>query len=161
MKDATCAIAGHIPIDGTAISSMFLRTNRNGRRVLYLAGPSRRALLAVDVSAPAHPIELEPIRYPANAVAGMNTTLGTDTLLVDAATNESAGLTTARTVSLLDLSAPGSLSICLQFKNVTTYLMDDSHDLLYIANDRGLWIVHYKGLPDAGSKIWEQSFESR
>jgi hypothetical protein len=162
VNNPSCAVIGRLPLDSPAISTMFLRTDRStGHQLLYLLGSSQRALLTVDVSAPARPIALEPVPYPENVVAGITRTIGTNTLLVDHAANELMGRPNARKVSLLELSASGHPTVCLQFENVTAYLLDESRDLVYFANDHGLSIVHYKGPADEAVKIWEQSLQSR
>jgi hypothetical protein len=161
VHNSSCAVIGRLALDSPAISTMFLRTDRTGHQLLYLLGSSQRAFLAMDVSTPARPIALEPVPYPDNVVAGITRTIGTNTLLVDHAATKVMGRPNARTVSLLELSASGHPTVCLQLENVTAYLLDESRDLVYFANDHGLSIVHYKGPADEAIKIWEQSFQSR
>ncbi len=46
-----------------------------------------------------------------------------------------------RTVNVLDLSDPANPRAILSFSGVTSTLNDEAHNLVYITNSEGLWIV--------------------
>ena len=49
--------------------------------------------------------------------------------------------TPAESLELVDLSDPGNPRMVESFSGVTSILTDDARDLIYIANNEGLWIL--------------------
>ena len=49
-----------------------------------------------------------------------------------------------QSVRVLDLSDPANPRTLQSFSGVTSILADDEHNLIYIANNEGLWILRHE-----------------
>jgi hypothetical protein len=63
------------------------------------------------------------------------------------------------TLKVLDLSNPANPRTILTFSGVTSTLADDAHNLVYITNGEGLWIVKHQPEQTMSSTIRSCSSE--
>jgi hypothetical protein len=61
--------------------------------------------------------------------------------LAEAPDSTTETVSRTETLKVLDLSDPANPRTVLTFSGVTSSLADDAHNLVYIANGEGLWIL--------------------
>ncbi len=156
-------VVAHIPLNSAATVQMFTRRDGKGRLYLYALHPAGEAVSVVDITDAARPALVTQVAYPGPTGYGNVQTIGTNTALVEIADPAAAPANSlpAKTLALLDISNPAAPHITLRFAGVTAVSRDDSRNLLFIANNEGLWIVRHYEPPDIGVRAWEDFVSAR
>jgi hypothetical protein len=137
-------VVAHIPLPGAPASQMFLQ-QRSGKQYLYVDQGSNQGYTIVDVSHPTQPSVVKHVDQ------GKLEVVGNSLALSEAPEGESKpdseSKTIARssrpseTVKMLDLSDPTNPRTIESFSGVTSVLADRGRNLVYIANNDGLYVV--------------------
>lgn len=136
-------IVAHIPLSGSPTSQMDLQEN-GARQYLYIAANSNEGLTIVDVTNPNQPKVIKRLAWPNEASTGRLQMVSGGLALAEGSEGHSAAVDSppsTRTVKVLDLSDPANPRTVLSFSGVTSTLDDDAHNLVYITNGEGLWIL--------------------
>jgi hypothetical protein len=122
-------VVGHVNIEGGNVTRMLL-VKRNGKEYLVLGLDSSAQVAMVDVSDPRRPQNLD-AAAPSPGKRSTELNVVADTLSV-------FGKSETATPASADPKEIRSLS------GVTTFLIDNTHGLIYAANNDGVWIVKTK-----------------
>jgi LVIVD repeat len=136
-------VVAHVPLAGSPTNQMNLQEN-GGKQYLYIGANSNQGLTVVDVTNPGQPNVVTRIAWPNQASSGRLQLVSGGLGLAEGPVSGSMAVDPApstRTVKVLDLSDPANPRVVLSFSGVTSTLNDEAHDLVYITNSEGLWIV--------------------
>lgn len=137
------AVIAHLPLEGSPASQMFLRV-QDGAQYLYLGQASRGGLSVIDVTDPNQPSLARRVAWQDDAFSGELQMVGSSLALAEApAISCAEPASRTGTLKVLDLSDPENPRTILSFSEVTSTLVDDARNLVYITNTRGLWIVKH------------------
>jgi hypothetical protein len=137
------AVVAHVPLAASPTNQMDLQEN-DGKQYLYIGANSNQGVTIVDVTNPGQPNVVRRLAWPNQASIGRLQLVSGGLALAEGA---DSGLMAAdpmpstRTVKVLDLSDPANPRVLLSFSGVTSTLNDEAHNLVYITNGEGLWIV--------------------
>jgi len=136
-------ILAHLALSGGPASQMFLR-EQNGKEYLLIRQTSEAGVTVVDVTKPTRPNIVKRTTWPNGTSSGNLEIVGGGLALEE--TPEPTGRTlmssnSKETVQILDLNEPTSPTVLESFSGVTSILNDGVHNLLYITNGDGLWIL--------------------
>jgi hypothetical protein len=137
-------VIAHLPLEGGSVNQMFLR-EQGGIQYLYLGESSKDGLAIVDVTKPNQPSIIKHMAWPNERSTGRLQLVGDRLALAE--TPDSAMAETVSqtgTLTLIDLSDPANPRTIQSFSGVTGTLADDARNLVYIANNEGLWILKHK-----------------
>lgn len=134
-------VTAHVPVRDGPITRFFSTTHYS-QHYLYVEHGAAHAVTLIDITDPAKP------RVIADLSAGMPQ--GSGGLLAVAGT---AALTSdapsaiatpqpAQTIRIFNFSDPLHPQVVQEFKNVSTIAQDTPHSLFFLANDKGVWILH-------------------
>jgi len=136
-------VIAHLPLPGAPASNLFVQEH-GGKQYLYIEQASKEGFTIVDVTKPNQPNVIKRMAWPNEAAAGKLQLVG-DGLALAAARDGDSGTVGAasptESVRLLDLSDPANPRTLQSFSGVTSVLADDARNLIYIANNEGLWIL--------------------
>jgi hypothetical protein len=154
-------VVAHVPLPGASVSKMFLQEH-GGNQYLYLQQPSEEGFTIVDVTKPYLPSVVNRVNLANKAPgetlqmigAGLSITeapgAGTERSRAELASAKEEGTLDggiggdpAQFVRLLDLSNPANPRTLQTFDAVSSILLDDGQNLIYIANSEGLWILRH------------------
>lgn len=138
------AVIAHLELDGTSVGQMSLR-DEGGTQYLYLGQNSKDGVAIVDVSKPSQPSIVKHMAWPDQASTGKFKMVGGGLALAEArntATAEAAPR--AETLTVMDLSDAANPRTILSFSGVTSSLVDEAHNLVFITNSEGLWILKHQ-----------------
>jgi hypothetical protein len=136
-------VVAHVPLAGSAANQMDLQDN-GGKQFLYIAANSNQGVTVVDVTNPGQPNVVKRLAWPNQASSGRLQLVSGGLGLAEGPDNGSMAadpVPSTRTVKILDLSDPANPRSVLSFSGVTSTLNDEAHNLVYITNGEGLWIV--------------------
>jgi hypothetical protein len=141
----------HLPLDGMQVNQMFVERLDNNKVYLYLQRPSKQAFAVVDVTNPDKPelLSREVLQEPAGSQVqppADGSVLGI--AFIPEGSPASPSLDTeplpTETVQFLDMSDPENVTSVKTITGVTSVYADEAHELMYLVNEEGLWIVrHY------------------
>jgi len=141
----------HLPLDGMHVNEMFVESLDNNKVYLYLHRPSKETFAVVDVTNPHKPVLLS--RDALQETAGSEVQPpAAGSVLALAFIPESSPASPSvgteplptETVKFLDMSDPNNVTSVKTITGVTSVYADDAHELVYLVNEEGLWIVrHY------------------
>jgi hypothetical protein len=136
-------LIAHLVLPGGPPSQIFLR-EQNGKKYLLIRQISEAGVTVVDVTKPTQPNIVKRTTWSNDTSSGNLEIVGGDLTLEE--TPESTGRTlmssnSKETVQILDLTDPTSPTVLESFSGVTSILNDAMHNLLYITNGDGLWIL--------------------
>jgi hypothetical protein len=140
--EPAAAVIGHIAIEGPPATKMFLQQD-NSKEFLYIDQGTKQGYTVVDVTKPSKPsivnhMESGQLRImPGDVGIAVSSDSDTKTVTRSHPPTES--------VKLLDLSDPAHPKTVQSFTGVTAVLRDDSHNLVYLTNNDGLWILKHMG----------------
>ncbi len=161
------SVIAHLPLPGTAVSQLLLR-QQSSKEYLYIQQTAKEGFTVVDVTQPEHPNVVTNVTLPGKGSDEKLEMLGGGVALAETPDSSAAGgtqhqlslekpqagggTTVARTesVRVLDLSDPKNPRTLQTFDGVTKVLADDIHNLIYITNSEGLWILRHN--PNQESK---------
>jgi hypothetical protein len=142
-SEQPATVVAHLALSGAPASEMLLDEN-SGKQYLYIGANSKEGLTVVDVTKPGQPNVIRRLAWPNEASSGTLQMVSGGLALAEGPDSDSVAATppaSARTVKVFDLNDPANPRVVLGFSGVTSTLADDAHNLIYIANGDGLWIL--------------------
>lgn len=142
-SEQPATVVAHVPLAGSPTNQMDLQGNA-GKQYLYIGANSNQGLTVVDVTNPGQPNVVRRLAWPNQASTGRLQLVSGGLGLAEGADSGSMAadpMPSTRTVKVLDLSDPTNPRVVLSFSGVTSTLNDEAHNLVYITNSEGLWIV--------------------
>jgi hypothetical protein len=136
-------IIAHLVLSGGPASQMFLR-EQNGNEYLLIRQTSEAGVTVIDVTKPSHPSIVKRTTWPNDTSTGNLEIVGGGLALEETPEPTGHTVTTSNSkeiVQILDLSDATNPVLLESFSGVTSVLNDAVHNLVYIANNDGLWIV--------------------
>jgi hypothetical protein len=133
-------VIAHITLPGTAVRQMFLQ-HHDGKQYLYLQQGAH--FTVVDVTNPNNPSIVERVASRGGLEwiqSGLALTLAPE----KASTNQQPSTVSTQVVNVMDFGDPKHPRIIQTFGGVTSILPDDSRELIFIANNEGLWVLSHK-----------------
>ena len=145
--DVPATVIAHLPLPQPTGSQMFLQKD-NGKNYLYVQQASKQGFMIVDVTKPDLPSLLKHSAEVSQATAGSLEMVSPDIAIASAPEKKPSTLTSSnhptQTIRLLDLSDPRKPTVVEEFNGVTSVLPDGGHNLIYLTNNEGLWILSYR-----------------
>ncbi|MGD0931117.1 MAG: hypothetical protein ABR902_10740 [Candidatus Korobacteraceae bacterium] len=145
--DVPATVIAHLPLPQATGSQMFLQKD-NGKSYLYVQQASKQGFMIVDVTKPDLPSLLKHSAEVSQATAGSLEMVSPDIAIASAPEKKPSTLTSSKyptqTIRLLDLSDPRKPTVVEEFNGVTSVLPDGGHNLIYLTNNEGLWILSYR-----------------
>lgn len=138
------SVIAHLPLPGVSVSQLVLQ-QYGSKQYLYVEELSKKGFEIVDVTKPAQPDVIRSEAWPDEASTEKLQMVPGRLALAEApetATTEPVSRT--ETLKVLDLSNPANPRTILTFSGVTSTLADDAHNLVYITNSDGLWILNHQ-----------------
>ncbi len=142
-SDQPATVVAHVPLAGSPANQMNLQEN-GGKQYLYIGANSNQGLTVVDVTNPGQPNIVRRLAWPNQASSGRLQLVSGGLGLAEGPDSGSMAadpMPSTRTVNVLDLNDPANPRAVLSFSGVTSTLNDEAHNLVYITNSEGLWIV--------------------
>ena len=115
-----------------------------GKQYLYISANSSQGVTVVDVTNPSQRNVIRQLAWPNQASSGRLQLVSGGLALAEGPDSGSMAtdpVPSTRTVKVLDLRDPANPRAILSFSGVTSTLNDEAHNLVYITNSEGLWIV--------------------
>jgi len=144
--DVPATVIAHLPLPQATGSQMLLQKEK-GRHYLYVQQAGKQGFMIVDVTQPEKPSLLKRTAESNQSTAGNLRMVAPDVAIAEAPEKTPTTLTSSNrpteTVRVLDLSDPRNPKTLETFYNVTSLLPDGGHDLIYLTNNEGLWILRY------------------
>jgi hypothetical protein len=159
------SVVAHLPLPGAPVSQIFLQEH-GGKQYLYIQQTSETGFTIVDVTEPYRPNVVNRVNLPSKASGETLLMVGAGLAIAEApgAGTESAhnkpapakgegtlgggiGGDPAQFIRLLDLSDPANPRALQTFDTVSSILLDDGQNLIYITNSEGLWILRHNVPP--------------
>lgn len=144
--DIPATVIAHLALPQATGSQMLLQ-KEDGKQYLYVQQAVKQGFMVVDVSKPEKPNLLKRAPEANQATAGNLEMVTPDVAIAEAPEKTPATLTSSshptETVRVLDLSDPRNPKTLETFTKVTSLLPDGGHNLLYLTNNEGLWILRY------------------
>lgn len=158
-------VVAHLPLPGAPVSQIFLQ-GQGGMQYLYIQQASEEGFIIVDVTQ-YRPNVVNRVKLPNEASGETLQMVGVGLAIAEApgaAGAESArnnltpakgegtlgggtGGDQAQFVRLLDLNDPANPRTLQTFDTVSSILLDDGQNLIYITNSEGLWILRHNVPP--------------
>ena len=144
--DVPATVIAHLPLPQAAGNQMLLQ-KENGKQYLYVQQAAKQGFMVVDVSKPEKPNLLKRTAESNQATSGNLEMVSPNVAIAEAPEKTPTTLTSSshptETVRVLDLSDPRNPKTLETFTKVTSLLPDGGHNLLYLTNNEGLWILRY------------------
>ena len=165
----SATVVAHLPLSGAPVSQLFMQEHA-GKQYLYIQHASEEGFTIVDVTKPFRPNVINRVNLP-NKPSGEQLQMvgaglaiaeaqdaGPDSArdalahakgegMVGGGTGGSTGSSPTQFVRLLDLSDPANPRTLQTFDVVSSILLDDGRNLIYITNRAGLWILSHNVPP--------------
>jgi len=142
-SEQPATVVAHVALSGAPASEMLLDEN-GGKQYLYIGANSKEGLTVVDVTKPDQPNVIKRLAWPNETSTGRLQMVRGGLALAEEPDSGSAADVpppSTRTVKVIDWSDPANPRTVLSFSGVTTTLADEAHNLVYITNGEGLWIL--------------------
>ena len=142
-SEQPATIVAHVPLSGSPANEINLQEN-GGKQYLYISAHSNQGVTIVDVTNPGQPNVVRRLAWPNQASSGRLQLVSAGLALAEEPDSGSIAadpVPSTRTVKILDSSDPANPRAILSFSGVTSTLNDEAHNLVYITNSEGLWIV--------------------
>ena len=153
------SVIAHLPIEGAPVSQLFVQ-EEGGKQYLYIRQASQSGYTIVDVSHANKPKIVkrdtsqlsngQRLQMIGGGIALSETpeSAGTGGVRHELAPAKAPAANSPQSLRVLDMSDPANPKTLQTFEGVTSVLADDSRDLIYIANNEGVWILrHVQGRP--------------
>jgi hypothetical protein len=137
------SVIAHLPLPGITVRQLDLRQNGN-KQYLYIEELSKIGFAIVDVTKPGQPDVIKSEAWPNEASVGKLQLVSGRLALAEAPDATTETVSRTETLKVLDLSDPANPRTILTFSGVTSTLADDEHNLVYITNGEGLWILKHQ-----------------
>ncbi|MGB8541504.1 MAG: hypothetical protein WCD49_07690 [Candidatus Acidiferrales bacterium] len=134
------SVVGHLPLPGITVSQLELQQH-GSKQYLYVEGVTKDGFAIVDVTKPGQPDVIKSEAWPDGAFTEKLQLVSGRLALVEAPDATMETVSRTETLKVLDLSDPANPRPVLTFSGVTSTLADDAHNLVYITNGEGLWIL--------------------
>ncbi len=138
--EPAAAVIGHVALTGPAASKMFLQQD-NSKQFLYIDQGARQGYIVVDVTKPSQPTIVQRVE------SGRVRVMPGDVGIAESPDSDARTVATSKppteSVKLLDLSDPAHPKTVQSFTGVTAVLRDDDHNLVYLTNNDGLWVLKH------------------
>jgi len=144
--DQPATVIAHLLMPGAPASQMFVREH-GGKQYLYIEQASKEGFTIVDVTKPNEPSVIKRVAWPNEASTGKLQMVGAGLALAtapDGGSGTVGGGYPTQSVRVLDLRDPANPRALQSFSGVTSILEDDGRNLIYIANNEGLWVLRLK-----------------
>jgi hypothetical protein len=149
-------VAGYLDLQGMPVKQI-LQQQRGEKGYLFLRRADKNAFAIVDVTNAAKPVLLDQNALPEPTGGNISLPPSRSALAIAFVPDRRSGSTAAasapgaanlptETVRLIDLSDPRHPNTVRTFEGVTSVAIDDSRKLVFLANNRGLWIVSHREL---------------
>ena len=140
-------VIAHLLLPGASASQMFVQEHGH-KQYLYIEQASKEGFTIVDVTKPSRPSVIRRVAWPNKASTGELQMVGGG-LALSAAPEQESGTVSGEvhstlSLTVLDLSDPANPRPLQSFSAVTSVLVDDTRNLIYITNSEGLWILRHK-----------------
>jgi hypothetical protein len=155
-------VVAHLPLPRGSVSQIFLQ-GHGSKQYLYIQQASEEGFTIVDVTKPNRPNVVNRVKLSNKASGETLQMVGVGLAIAEApgaAGTESArnnltpakgegtlgggtGGDQAQFVRLLDLNDPANPRTLQTFDTVSSILLDDGQNLIYITNSEGLWILRH------------------
>lgn len=152
------SVIAHLPLPGITVSQLELQQNGN-KQYLYIEELSKNSFAIVDVTKPGQPAVTKTEAWPDEASTGKLQLVSGLLALAEAPDATMETVSRTETLKVLDLSDPANPRTILTFAGVTSTLADDAHNLVYITNSEGLWILKHRPEQTMSSAIRSCSSE--
>ena len=149
-------VAGRLDLQGIQVKQMFLQ-QRDDKSYLFLRRADQNAFAIVDVTNPNHSVlagknALQDLAGGSVELPPPESTLAIVFVPEQSSTSVASGTlasdVTLMNVRLIDLSDPREPKTMKVFNSVTSVASDDGRELVFLANNEGLWIVsHHQNRP--------------
>jgi hypothetical protein len=146
-------VRSRLPLPGAPVQQMFFRES-GGRDYLYISQANQVGYVVVDVTDDRHPKIVNEVVLPHGfghetlemvgaglGVAGQPDRSPSQSV---PAIQEISGNPPGQFIRLLDLSNPSHPRTLKTFSGVTSVLLDDRHNMIYLTNGDGLWILYHR-----------------
>ncbi|MGA7922223.1 MAG: hypothetical protein WCA38_21360 [Candidatus Acidiferrales bacterium] len=137
------SVIAHVPLPRITVRQLDLQQH-GSKQYLYLEEVSKDGFAIVDVTKPGQPDVIKSEAWPNEASTGKSQMVSGRLALAEAPDATVETVSRTETVKVLDLSDPANPRTMLTFSGVTSTLADDAHNLVYIANSDGLWILKHQ-----------------
>lgn len=142
------SVVGHLALPGPPAVKMFMQEHK-GQQYLLIEQASETGFTVVNVTKPDKAAIVKQLPLPNHGANGQLQLTKAGLLLntVSESTSKAATESSAapmQTLNLLDVSDPANPKIIQTFTGVTTMMVDEGHELVYIVNTEGLWILRCK-----------------
>jgi hypothetical protein len=137
------SVIAHLPLPGITVSQLELQQN-GSKQYLYIEGVSKSGFAIVDVTKAGQPDVIKSEAGPDEASTGKLQLVSGPLALAEAPDATMETVSRTETLKVLDLSDPANPRTILTFSGVTSTLVDDAHNLVYITNGEGLWILKHQ-----------------
>lgn len=146
-------VRSRLPLPGGPVQQMAL-LEAGGRDYLYISQAHQAGYVVVDVTDDRHPKTIKEIVQPQGFEHETLEMVGTGLGVAgrpDSALSQSApaiqvisGNPAGQFIRLLDLSDPSHPRTLMTFNGVTSVVLDDRRNMIYLTNSDGLWILHHR-----------------
>jgi len=144
--DVPATVIAHLPLPQATGNQMLLQ-RENGKQYLYVQQAAKQGFMVVDVTKPEKPSLLKRSAESNQATSGNLEMVSPDVAIAEAPEKTPTTLASSNrpteTVRVLDLSDPRNPKTLETFTKVTSLLPDGGHNLMYLTNDEGLWVLRY------------------
>ena len=145
--DLPATVLAHLSLPQATGNQMLLQKDE-GKSYLYVQQATKQGFMIVDVTKPETPILMKHSAEVSQATSGSLEMVSPDIAIAAAPEKKPATLVSSnhatQTIRLLDLSDPRKPEVLEEFKGVTSVLPDGGHNLIYLTNNEGLWILRYR-----------------
>jgi hypothetical protein len=129
-------VIAHMPAEGGPFVQL-ITTAHWRRNYLYLERAGDNQVTVVDVTNPMAPTILKGLALPREESTGSLTTIVGSIALV----SSSPALPTTQTVTILSFRDPEHPTVVKRFAGVTETVTDAPRNLIYLANNDGIWVL--------------------
>jgi len=137
--DQPATVISHLPLDGAVVSGIHLR-QRGGKKYLYLETSGKPGIMVVNITKAKKPSVVKDVDLPKDVRADSLQMIGNGLALAEASNGESPP-PVPRTINVLDVSHPEHPRVIQTFTGVTAMAVSFDYNLLFFANNEGLWIL--------------------
>lgn len=129
-------VVGHAVLSDGIVTQLLTATHWR-RHYLYVEFANAPAIVVLDVTVPEKPVSFSRVTI-ADGKVRLTDVVGSVALATESFA--SRGIAEDR-VAILDFTNPSSTAVVREFSHVTARLSDQSRNLVYLANDDGLWVL--------------------
>lgn len=132
-------VISHLPLDELVVRGIYLR-QRGGKKYLYLVTSGKPGIILVNVSKAKKPFVMKDVDLPKDVRVESLDLIGNGLALMETS-NEQSAPAVPRTINVLDISHPEHRHVIQSFAGVTAVAVSFDYNLLFFANNEGLWIL--------------------